>query len=52
MKTFKQHLLEFIRREGDQYVVRSERGKNMGKFASKKAAANRLRQIEYFKHAK
>jgi hypothetical protein len=52
MKTFKQHLLEFIRREGDQYVVRSEKGKNMGKFASKKAAANRLRQIEYFKHAK
>jgi len=47
-----QNIVEFIRREGDQYVVRSEKGKNMGKFASKKAAANRLRQIEYFKHAK
>ena len=47
-----QNIVEFIRREGDQYVVRSEKGKNMGKFGSKKAAANRLRQIEYFKHAK
>jgi hypothetical protein len=52
MKTFKQHLLEFIRREGSQYVVRSEKGKNMGKFDTKAAAKNRLRQIEYFKHAK
>ena len=34
------------------YKVVSESGRNMGVFKTLKAAKNRLRQIEYFKHVK
>ena len=34
------------------YKVVSESGRNMGLFKTLKAAKNRLRQIEYFKHMK
>lgn len=45
-------LTEIVKKEGKQWVVRSEKGKNLGKFSSEAAAKNRLRQVEYFKHAK
>lgn len=41
---------ETIRKEGDKYVVRSKKGKSMGKYDSKSAAEERLRQVEMFKH--
>jgi len=41
---------ETIRKEGDKYVVRSKKGKSMGKYNSKSAAEKRLRQVEMFKH--
>lgn len=45
-------LTEIVKKEGKQWVVRSEKGKNLGKFSSEAAAKNRLRQVEYFKRAK
>ncbi len=39
-----------IRKEGSMHVVRSKKGKNLGKFRSRKAAKKRLRQVEFFKH--
>ena len=39
-----------IKKEGSKYVVRSHLGKNLGKYKTKKEAAKRLRQVEYFKH--
>lgn len=39
-----------IRKENNQWVVRSEDGKKvLGKFPTKKKAKERLREIEYFK---
>ena len=35
------------------YVVKSEKGKNLGgPYSTKKAAQKRLGQVEYFKHRK
>lgn len=45
-------LTEIVKKEGKQWVVRSEKGKNLGKFSSEAAAKNRLRQVEYFKRVK
>lgn len=39
-----------IRKEGPKYVVRSEQGRNLGTYATKAAAEERLRQVEMFKH--
>jgi len=52
MKSFLQYLSEKIEKEGSQYTIRSEKGKNLGKYPSKEGAEKRLRQIEYFKHRK
>ena len=52
MLNFYDFLLEIVKKEGKQWVVRSEKGKNLGKFSSEAAAKNRLRQVEYFKHIK
>jgi hypothetical protein len=41
-----------VRKEGNQYVVRSEKGKNLGKFPTKAQAEKHLREVEYFKHIK
>lgn len=38
-----------IRLEGGLYVIRSRKGKRLGKFKSKAEAERRLAQIEYFK---
>lgn len=38
-----------IRKEGNNYVVRSKKGKNLGKYKSKEKALKRLRQVEYYK---
>jgi hypothetical protein len=46
----------YIRKEeiGGQtyYVIKSHKGKNLGKYKSKKKAEKRLKQIEMFKHFK
>ena len=43
----------FIREEGGQFFVHSEKGKRLSRgYATKAEAAKRLGQIEYFKHAK
>jgi hypothetical protein len=42
-----------IRKTAKGYVVKSERGKNLGgPYSTKEAAEKRLRQVEYFKHKK
>lgn len=41
-----------IIKRGDKYRVVSEKGKNLGEYASKEEAEKRLREVEYFKHAK
>jgi len=40
-----------IKQEGSLWVVRSESGKSLGKYSSKKAAIARLRAVEFFKHS-
>lgn len=49
---FSQILSEYIEKRGNSYFVKSEQGRNLGEFDSRKAAKKRLQQIEYFKHAK
>ena len=39
-------------KQGSKFVVKSEGGKVLGTYRSRKAAERRLRQIEYFKNAK
>lgn len=41
-----------IRKEGSKYVVKSEKGKNLGSYKTKAAADKRLKQVEMFKHMK
>ncbi len=41
-----------IRKQGSKYVVKSESGKTLGTYDSRKAAAERLRQVEAAKAAK
>jgi len=43
---------ETISKEGENYVVRSEKGKNLGLSSTREGAVKRLRQVEYFKHMK
>lgn len=38
-----------IIKKKSKYIVRSESGKNMGSYKTKKEAKQRLREIEYFK---
>lgn len=38
-----------IVKEGKKWVIKSESGKTLGVFDSKKAAAERLQQIEFLK---
>lgn len=41
-----------IHKVGDKFIIKSQRGKTLGSYASKEAAVERLRQIEYFKTQK
>ena len=41
-----------IVKKKNTYEIRSKKGKLLGKFLTKKAAAKRLRQIEFFKNQK
>ena len=41
-----------IRKEGTAHVVRSRKGKKLGEYNTRKEAAKRLQQIEYFKKQK
>ena len=45
-----EQLVEFIRKQGSQYCVKSEKGKNLGCSKSRGGAKKRLAQVEYFKH--
>jgi len=38
-----------IKKTKQGYQVKSEKGKNMGKYPTKQQAQKRLKQIEYFK---
>ena len=42
----------FIRKEGSQHCVKSEKGKNLGCSPTRQGAEKRLREVEYFKHLK
>jgi len=44
------HREAYIRKEGNEWCVKSESGKNMGCYDSEAGAKKRLQQIEYFKH--
>lgn len=39
-----------IVRQAGRFLIKSKKGRNLGKFSSRKAAERRLKQIEYFKH--
>ncbi len=52
MLSFRQYLKEYIVKTDGGYMVKSEKGKNLGKTTSLAGAKKRLRQIEYFKHLK
>jgi hypothetical protein len=52
MKNFKEILKETIVKQGNDYAILSHKGKRLGKYHSKEAAAKRLRQIEWFKRHK
>ena len=41
-----------IKKVKSGYQVQSEKGRNMGTYATEEGAKKRLRQIEYFKHKK
>lgn len=41
-----------IVKQGNKWIVKSEKGKILGTYSTKKEALKRLRQIEYFKHKK
>lgn len=41
-----------IVKEGNKFIIFSEKGKRLGTFDSHDAAIKRLRQIEFFKHKK
>lgn len=41
-----------VRKEGSKWTVRSEKGKSLGSYGTKKAAQRRLKQVEYFKRRK
>lgn len=41
-----------IVKQGNKYIIKSEKGKTLGEFATREEAEKRLKQIEYFKHVK
>jgi hypothetical protein len=45
-------LIEKIIQSGSEFKIVSKKGKQLGKFSSRKQALKRLRQIEFFKHIK
>ena len=49
MKDFKQILKETIIKQGENYTIKSKKGKILGKYENRKAAIKRLEQIEWFK---
>lgn len=49
MKDFKQILKETIIKQGENYTIKSKKGKILGKYENRKAAIKRLKQIEWFK---
>jgi hypothetical protein len=43
-------LNEIIQKSGSQWVLKSHKGKNLGKFDTKQDAKDREKQINYFKY--
>ena len=43
-------LVLYIEKEGSEYTVKSEEGKNLGSYKTKQEALDRLRAIEHFKN--
>lgn len=43
-------VFSYVRKKGDKWCVMSHKGKSLGCYGSKKAANNRLRQIEFYKN--
>ena len=43
---------DMIKKAGNKYVVVAESGRRMGTYDTKAEAEKRLRQVEFFKHAK
>lgn len=41
-----------VKRKGKWCVISEKTGRSFGCYGTKAEAANRLRQVEYFKHAK
>lgn len=41
-----------IVKAGNKYRVVSEKGKNLGEYETQEEAKQRLREVEFFKHAK
>jgi len=39
-----------IVKKGAKYIVKSQSGKTLGTYKTKKEAEQRLKQVEYFKH--
>ncbi len=48
-KANQESLNEYIVKRGSEYAIMSKKGKELGKYPSRKQAVKRLRQIEYFK---
>lgn len=40
----------YITKQGSEYVVHAESGKELGRYKTRAEAEHRLKQIEYFKH--
>ncbi len=51
-RSMTKEVIEVIRKVKGGYRVLSEKGRNMGTYATKEEAEKRLRQIEYFKRKK
>ena len=43
---------EIIKKSGDEYCLKSMKGKNLGCYPSKAGAKKREKQVQYFKHKK
>ena len=50
VEEWKEDLDEIIKKSGDEYCLKSKKGKNLGCYPSKSGAKKRERQVQYFKH--
>ena len=50
VEEWKEELDEIIKKSGDEYCLKSKKGKNLGCYPSKAGAEKREKQVNYFKH--